>query len=491
MLPEKQPRRRAAILASVIDGTLIAELEPIVGPDAVVRHADERLVYEADAFTLVRNAPDLVVLPQNAEQVAAVVRVLAARGVPFVPRGAGTGLAGGAATQPGAVMISVNRLRRIRRIDVRNRFAEVEAGVINLNLSRAVAPHDLHFAPDPSSQQACSIGGNAATNAGGPHTLKYGVTVNHVLGLELVLPDGTLLRTGGDGVDLPGLDLTGLIVGSEGTFGIITSCTVRLTRRPAAVRTLLALFDTIDGATQTVSDVVAAGIVPAAMEMMDRGVLMAVEAAYHVGFPADAGAALIIEVDGVEAGLDAAMQRVVELCVRNGARSTRVAASDDERALLWKSRKRAAGALGRLTTSYCTQDGVVPRSELPALMREIGAIAQRHALRIANLIHAGDGNVHPILMYDERDADEVRRVLAASHEILAACIRRGGTITGEHGVGVEKIDFMPLLFSPSDLATMARLREVFNPRGLCNPHKVFPDTKGCWEVHVPGKRAPV
>ncbi|MGE0479573.1 MAG: FAD-binding oxidoreductase [Phycisphaerae bacterium] len=475
----------------MIDETLIAELEPIVGSDALVCDADERLVYEADAFTLARNTPDLVVLPSTGEQVAAIVRVLARRGVPFVPRGAGTGLAGGAATRPGAVMISVNRLRQIRRIDLRNRLAEVEAGVINLSLSRAVAEHDLHFAPDPSSQQACSIGGNASTNAGGPHTLKYGVTVNHVRGLELVLPDGTLVRTGGDCADLPGLDLTGVIVGSEGTFGVITACTVRLTPRPAAVRTLLAIFDAVDGATQTVSDVVAAGIVPAAMEMMDRAVLAAVEAAYHVGFPADAGAALIVELDGVEAGLDAAMQRVAELCKRNGARSTRVAASDDERALLWKSRKRAAGALGRITTSYCTQDGVVPRSELPELMREIAAIAKQHALRIANLVHAGDGNIHPILMYDERDAGEVRRVLAASHEILAACIRRGGTITGEHGVGVEKLDFMPLLFSPSDLATMTRLRAVFNPQGLCNPHKMFPDTKGCWELHKPGKRAPV
>lgn len=471
--------------------TLADELARIVGPQNIIADPAERLVYECDAFTLARHTPDLVVLPTGAAEVAAVVRHLAERGIPFVPRGAGTGLAGGTAVPTGAVLIACNRLRRIRRIDVRNRIAEVEAGVVNLKLSREVAADGLHFAPDPSSQQACSIGGNAATNAGGPHTLKYGVTVNHVLGLELVLPDGTLIHTGGAVEDSPGLDLTGFIIGSEGTLGIITALTVRLTPLPQAVRTLLAVYDTVADATQTVSAITRAGIIPAAMELMDHGVLVAVEAAYQVGFPLDAAAVLIIEVDGLAAGLDAAVREVVAICEQHRARSVRVARDEAERALLWKSRKRAAGALGRITTSYCTQDGVVPRSELPGLLDDIAAAAQTHNVRIANLIHAGDGNIHPIIMYDERDADEVRRALAAAGEILRACIRRGGTITGEHGVGIEKLEFMELLFSPATLRAMEALRGALNPRGLCNPGKLFPDSKGCWEIALPGKKAAV
>ncbi len=480
----------------MIPEALVRELADLLGPAAVLTDPAERLTYECDAFTLIRHTPGLVVLPETAEQAAAVVTRLARSGTPFVPRGAGTGLAGGIITPDDCVLISLNRLKRVRRVDLRERLAVVEAGVVNARLSREIADSGYYFAPDPSSQSACTIGGNAATNAGGPHTLKYGVTVNHVLGVELVLPDGRLLHCGagfgpGGGAERPGLDLTGAIVGSEGTFGLITAAAVRLTRLPGAVRTLLAIFETIDDATHTVSQIVARGITPAAMEIMDDRVLIAVEAAFRVGFPADAGAALIVELDGVAAGLERAVGAAVGVCRENRARSIRVAADDAERALLWKSRKRAAGALGRLTTSYCTQDGVVPRSELPAMLREISEIGGRHAVQIANLIHAGDGNIHPILMYDERDQDQIRRVLAASREIMAACVRRGGTITGEHGIGVEKIEFLELLFTPIELEVMRKLRRAFDPRELCNPGKAFADSRGCWEVYRPAKRAAV
>lgn len=474
----------------MIPARLIERIENIVGGDGVVRDPAARRVYEADAFTLVRRRPALVVLPRTAQQVCDIVRLCNETNTPFVPRGAGTGLAGGSLTRDDAVMISLNRLRRIRRIDPRNRLAEVEAGVINLKLSRAVAEAELHFAPDPSSQQACTIGGNIATNAGGPHTLKYGVTVDHVLGLELVTPSGDPLTLGGTD-ECFGPDLVGLLVGSEGTLGIVTAATVRLTRLPEAVRTLLAVFDELDHATHTVRDVIAAGIIPAAMELMDRGVIAAVEAAYRVGFPLDAGAVLIVEVDGAADGIDRAAAMVLDICRANAARTTRIARDEAERALLWKSRKRAAGALGRLTTSYCTQDGVVPRSELPGLIREIAQISAKYAIRIANLLHAGDGNIHPIIMFDERDPDQVRRALDAGREILRSCIRRGGTVTGEHGIGVEKIEFLEMQYSPAEVAWMLRLRDTLNPRRLCNPDKVFPDGKACWEIHHPGKRAPV
>ena len=471
-----------------IQPDIVAALERIVGADNVVRHRAERMVYECDAFTLVRNPPELVLLPRRTEHVAQAVRLLAENKIPFVPRGAGTGLAGGTVSPPGAVMIGLNRLTRIRRIDLRNRFAEVEAGVVNLKLNNQLAPHGYQFAPDPSSQMACTIGGNTATNAGGPHTLKYGVTANHVLGLELVMPDGEVVRTGDASGGSAGLDLTGLIVGGEGTLGIVTAVTVRLTRLPQAVRTALAVFETVDDATQSVADITATGIVPAAMEMMDSGVIEAVEAAFHIGLPLDAGAVLLIEVDGHEAGIERQMRSAAEICRKNHARDVRIAKDEQERLKIWKARKRAAGAFGRLTTSYCTQDGVVPRSQLPDMLREIAEIAKRHGVRIANLVHAGDGNIHPIVMFDERDAQLVRRALDASGDILRACIRRGGTITGEHGVGVEKIEYMPLLFTADELAHMLTIRKVFNPAELCNPYKIFPDSKGCWEIQKPGKR---
>jgi glycolate oxidase len=380
-------------------------------------------------------------------------------------------------------------MKRILEVNTRDRYAVVEPGVVNVWLTRHLAPHGFHYAPDPSSQGACTIGGNVATNSGGPHTLKYGVTVNHVIGVEMVLPDGQLVRTGGPAEDLPGYDLTGVIVGSEGTFGVVTKVWVRITRNPQSYRTLLGVFETVDDATNTISELIGAGIVPAALEMMDSLILQAVEAAFHFGFPLDAGAVLIMEVDGLEAGLDDEAQKIASIAMRNKAREVRQAKTDAERLLLWKCRKQAFGAVGRLAPSYCTQDGVVPRTKLPHILREIRRIGQKYELRIANVFHAGDGNIHPILLFDERDHDQVQRVLKASHEILEECLNCGGSVTGEHGIGVEKLDFMPKMFSPEDLNTMLRLRNAFNPQGRCSPAKMLPTAGACIEATAPMRRA--
>jgi glycolate oxidase len=419
-----------------------------------------------------------------------VVRVLHRYGIAFVPRGAGTGLSGGCLPLDAPVMVCTSRLNRIVEIDLVNRRAVVEAGVVNLAVTRAVAAHGLLYAPDPSSQSACTIGGNVAENSGGPHTLKYGVTTNHVLAVELVLPDGEVVELGGAMEDVPGYDLRGLVVGSEGTFGLVTRATLRLVREPEQWRTLLGVFETVDAASSAVSGIIAAGIVPAALEMMDRLIVEAVEAAFHFGFPTDAGAVLIVELDGPAAELDEQLRAVLEVCRAHGAREVRLAEDEAQRAALWKSRKRAFGAVGRLAPNYCTQDGVVPRTKVPDILRAIAAAGARHRLRIANVFHAGDGNIHPILLYDERDADEVQRVIAAGHEILRACVDLGGSITGEHGVGVEKIGELPLLFSPQDLLVMQQLRAVFDPQRRANPGKIFPTPGACVEVTRPRKQAP-
>jgi glycolate oxidase len=468
---------------------LTDRLRAIVGRDALITTPSELLVYECDGYTIEKNRPDVVVFPTTTDQVVQVVRVCNELGVPFLPRGAGTSLAGGVLPVGGGVVISLARMKRILEVDYRNRYAVVEPGVVNLWLTNHLKPKGYHFAPDPSSQGACTIGGNVATNSGGPHTLKYGVTVNHVLGLEFVLPDGRVAYTGGPAEDSPGYDLTGVIVGSEGTFGVATKIWVRITRNPEAYRTLLGVFETVDDATNTISDIIGAGIIPAALEMLDGPILHAVEAAFHFGFPLDAGAVLIMEVDGLEAGLGADAERITALARKNHAREVRRAATDAERLLLWKSRKQAFGAVGRLAPSYCTQDGVVPRTKLPHILREIQRIGARYDIRICNVFHAGDGNIHPILLFDERDADQVRRVLAASHEILEECIRVGGSVTGEHGIGVEKLDFMPKLFSPEDLGMMMRLRSAFNPEGRCSPRKMLPTAGACIEPSKAGRRA--
>jgi glycolate oxidase len=464
-------------------------LREIVGRDAVLTAASDLLVYECDGYTIEKNRPDFVVFPSATEQVVQVVKLCHENNIPFLPRGAGTSLAGGCLPVGGGVVIALTRMKRILEVNVRDRYAIVEPGVVNLWLTNHLKPHGYHFAPDPSSQGACTIGGNVATNSGGPHTLKYGVTVNHVLGLEFVLPDGQVVVTDGPLEDNPGYDLTGAIVGSEGTFGVATKIWVRIVRNPEAHRTLLGVFETVDDATNTISEIIGAGIVPAALEMLDALILQAVEAAFHFGFPLDAGAVLIMEVDGLDAGLDADAERIASIARKNGAREVRRAASDAERLLLWKCRKQAFGAVGRLAPSYCTQDGVVPRTKLPQILREIQRIGQKYDIRIANVFHAGDGNIHPILLFDERDADQTRRVLQASHEILEACVEAGGSVTGEHGIGVEKIDFMPRLFSPEDLSMMLRLRSAFNPENRCSPRKLFPTAGACIEPSKAGRKA--
>jgi glycolate oxidase len=469
--------------------TLFEQLQAMVGADALITTPSELLVYECDGYTIEKNKPDVVVFPTTTEQVVEIVKVCNACEVPFVPRGAGTSLSGGCLPVGGGVMISLARMKRILEVDLRNRYAVVEPGVVNLWLTNHLRPMGYHFAPDPSSQGACTVGGNVATNSGGPHTLKYGVTVNHVLGLELVLPDGSVVYTGGPAEDNPGYDLTGVTVGSEGTFGVATRVWVRITRNPEAYRTLLGVFETVDDATNTISDIIAAGIVPAALEMLDQLILQAVEAAFHFGFPLDAGAVLIMEVDGLEAGLEADAERIANIARKNNAREVKRANTDAERTLLWKSRKQAFGAVGRLAPSYCTQDGVVPRTRLPHMLREISRIGEKYNLRICNVFHAGDGNIHPILLFDERDADQVKRVLQASHDILDECLRVGGSVTGEHGIGVEKLDFMPKLFTPEDLAVMLRVREACNPRGLCSPRKMLPTAGACIEASHPTRRA--
>jgi glycolate oxidase len=462
--------------------TLAEELRAIVGEDAVVSKQEELLVYECDAFTLEKHLPTAVVLPRNTEQVVAIVKLCARHNVPFIPRGAGTSLSGAVLAVSGGVMVTLSRMNRILSVDHRNRRARVEAGCVNAWITNAVKSRGLLYAPDPSSQPACTIGGNVATNSGGPHTLKYGVTTNHVLGFEMVLPDGEVVWLGtkpDGGEEVDGYDLRGAVIGSEGMFGIVTEVLVRLTRAPQAYQTMLGVFESVEDASQTVSDIIAAGIVPGAMEMMDQLITQAVEAAYQFGFPLDAGAVLIVELDGLAAGLERQAERVIELCKRNCAREVRLARTEEERALLWKSRKRAFGAIGRLSPNYLTQDGVVPRSKLPEIMRCIRATSEKYGLRIPNVFHAGDGNIHPLVLYDERDPDQVRRALAAGHDILDKCIELGGSVTGEHGIGVEKIDFMAKQFAKDDLDAMRALRRVFDPENRCNPHKMFPGSKRC------------
>jgi glycolate oxidase len=472
---------------------LVADLVAAVGADNVLDSREETLVYECDGYVVEKSVPDVVVFPTSTEQVVEVVKLCNRHDVPFVPRGAGTSLAGGTLTVGGGVMICLTRMKRILEVSVRDRYAIVESGVVNVWLTRSLAGTGFHYAPDPSSQGACTIGGNIATNSGGPHTLKYGVTVNHIKGTTLVMPDGTLVETGGITEDDPGYDLTGLVVGNEGTFGIVTKAVVNLTRDPEAGRTLLGVFDSVDSATETVSGIIAAGIVPAALEMLDNPMIRAVEQAFGFGFPTEAGAVLIIEVDGLDAGLDREAQAISEIVQAHAGKIEKSITwrtrKEPEYVAIWKSRKSAFGAIGRLSPTYCTQDGVVPRTKLPHILRFITDVGVRHNLRIANVFHAGDGNIHPILLFDERDPDQVRRVFLASHEILDECINVGGSVTGEHGIGVEKMEFMPKLFSPEDLAAMVALRTTFNPEGRCNPFKMLPGGAGCIERKSPGRAA--
>jgi len=497
---------RTGINMAQSTGQLLEHLQAIVGDDGLIARADELVVYECDGYVVEKQAPDVVVFPMTTAQIQEIVRACNAADVPFVPRGAGTSLAGGTLPVGGGVMICTTRMRKILDVNLRDRYAVVEPGVVNVHLTQHLKGTGFHYAPDPSSQGACTIGGNVATNSGGPHTLKYGVTVNHVLGAEVVLPDGSLVQFGGPCAHLPGFDLTGLFVGSEGTFGICTKVWVRLTRDPTAYRTMLGVFETVKSATEAISAMIGAGIIPAALEMMDAGIIEALEAAFQFGFPLDAGAVLLIEVDGLEVAVDAEAERIVSLCKEHGAREVRMANSPEQRQLLWKCRKQAFGAIGRLSPSYCTQDGVVPRTKLPEILEFSEQVSQRYGIRIVNVFHAGDGNIHPILLFDERDAEQTKRVIAAGEEILSKCIELGGSVTGEHGIGVEKINFMcppegessdepgrHYLFTRTDVEVMEDLRRVFNPDGRCSPQKMLPTAGACGMEHIernhPGRRA--
>ena len=468
---------------------LVKRLRSRLGTENVLSARSDLVVYECDGFTIEKNRPDVVVFPRSTEDVAEVVKLAGEYNAPVVPRGAGTSLAGGCLPVGGGVVVMLTRMKQILQINLRDRFAVLEPGVPNLQLTRALAGTGYHYSPDPSSQTACTIGGNVGTNAGGPHTLKYGVTLNHVLGLEAVLGDGSILRMGP--VRKPAeLDLVGLFVGSEGTLGIVTKVWVRLTPNPQDYRTMRAIFESVDDASNAITDIIGAGVIPAAMELMDRGIVRAVEEAFHFGFPLDAEAIVVIELDGPSAGLDKQQAQVVEFCRKWRAREVVPAATAQERALLWKCRKMAIGAVGRLSPSYCIQDGVVPRTRLPEIIRRISEIGRKYRLRIVNVAHAGDGNVHPILLFDERDKDQVGRVLAAGEEILDECIRCGGSVTAEHGIGVEKLNLMNRLFTEADLEAMARVRDAFNPKGRLSPGKLLPSS-GASTIQrtAPGRRA--
>ena len=470
---------------------LASQLRALCGKDAVIASEDELLVYECDAYTMQKNLPTAVVLPRTTEDVVNVIKFCAKHELPIIPRGAGTSLSGTVLAVDGGVMIALTRMNRVLEVDPRNQRALVEAGCVNAWITREAAPHGLFFAPDPSSQSACTIGGNIATNAGGPHTLKNGVTTNHVLGYEMILPDGSVEWFGTEphgGEDVAGLDLRGAVIGSEGMFGVVTRVLVRLTPKPATFKTFLGVFDSVDDASQTVSDIISAGIVPAALEMMDQLITAAVEEAYQFGFPLDAGAVLIVELDGLAGGVEAQGRQVESICQANGAREVRTAADDTERAAIWKCRKRAFGAVGRLSPNYVTQDGVVPRSRVPEIMRFIQATSEKYGLRIPNVFHAGDGNIHPLILFDERKPEEVKRALAAGDAILSKCVELGGSVSGEHGIGAEKIDFMSRQFAKADLEAMQLLRKAFDPGKRCNPHKMFPGAKRCAEF-APKKQA--
>jgi len=461
--------------------SLRRELEGLLGKGGVLSEPEELLVYESDGLTLFRALADFVVFPTSVEQVSAVVTLANRESLPFVARGAGTGLSGGCLPAEGGLVISLMRMNRVLEVDYDNQIAVVEPGLVNLHLSWAVGPKGFYYAPDPSSQQACTVGGNIANNSGGPHTLKYGVTVNHVLGLEVVMPDGEIMWLGGRTRESQGYDMAGLFVGSEGTFGIATKIIVRILKQPQAVKTVLAVFDTVAQASEAVSAVISRGLIPAAMEMIDQTTIEAVEDAFGCGYPRDAAAALLIELDGLQYGMESQAERVIAACRDCGARDVRAARDEAERQLLWKGRKSAFGAYGRISPAYMVMDGVIPRTRLPQVLTRVNEIAAAHGLRVGNVFHAGDGNLHPNILYDPRIPGEEARVVEAGGEILKVCAEVGGSISGEHGIGLEKMDYMPLIFSEADLAFMRQLREAFNPRGLCNPGKIFPSRKACGE----------
>lgn len=478
--PRVAPPLRGGVSSDMIvplSPSLVEGLRNIVGADHVITDPNRLFVYESDGLSAYRVRPRAVVLPGTTDEVAGVVRLLHGEGVEIVPRGAGTGLSGGALPTPDGVVVGTARMNRILEIDARDRLARVQPGVVNARLTEATRPHGLYYAPDPSSQSTCTLGGNVAENSGGPHCLKYGVTTRYVTGLTVVLAGGEVVRLGGAGREaVEGLDLVGLFVGSEGCFGIATEIEVRLLPLPAGVRTLLGIFDTMEAAGHAVTSIIASGLMPAAVEIVDKATIQAVEASvFAAGYPTDAGAALVIEFDGTEEGLDADANRAEECCFAAGAREVRRARSEEERLGLWKGRKKAFGAMGRIAPDLLVQDATVPRTRLPEVLAKISEIGTRYGLNIANVFHAGDGNLHPNILFDRKDPDQMARVDAASHEIMSLCVDVGGTITGEHGVGVDKRGYMTLVHNDVELDMLRRVRRVFDPRGLFNPGKVIPD----------------
>ena len=470
-----------------MDARILNEFRSIVGDHALISSPEELHTYECDGLTNYRVLPSAVLLPSSTEQVQAILRICYREKIPFVARGSGTGLSGGALPVENGIVLSFVRMNRILEVDIPNACVVVEPGVFNLDVTGRVMPHQYFYAPDPSSQVVCTIGGNVAENSGGAHCLKYGFTTTHVLGLEVVLPDGSLVHLGGKTLDTPGYDLMGVFVGSEGTLGVATKIILRIVKRPECVRTLLAAFNSTNEAGAAVSGIIAAGMLPAAIEMMDNLSIQAAEAAVHANYP-DCGGLLLVELDGPLAEVETLLAQVKEICRSNGAWEIRVAQSDAERALVWKGRKAAFAAMGRISPNYIVQDGVIPRTALPQVLSEIDRLSKEVGLRVANVFHAGDGNLHPLVLYDQRIPGQKENAEALSVRILDLCIAAGGSITGEHGVGEDKKRSMAKMFAEPDLDTMQRVRCAFDPLLLSNPTKIFPTPRLCGEK--PGEYQP-
>src|SRR5262249_51380605 len=466
-----------------MNSAILVELQAVVGPRNLLSRPEDLVLYEYDG-SVDRARPEAVVFPSSTSEVTRIVKLAAQPDVPIVGRGAGTGPSGGALPRAGGIMIAFGRMNRILEVDYENRRAVVQPGVVNFDLTRAVEHAGLYFAPDPSSQKSCTIGGNVSENSGGPHTLAYGVTSSHVTGLELVLPNGEVKRIGGKLADPMGYDLCGLLVGSEGTLALVTEVVAKLSKKPEAMKTLLAIFETVDDATETVAELTARAITPAACEMMDGWTLGAIEDYVHAGFPRDCGAVLLIEIEGIAEAVAGQAQAIDEVCKLHHAREVRTAKDDQERELLWKGRKTALGALGRLAPTNYVLDAVIPRSKLPQALRHVVKLGKECGLQVGNIFHAGDGNLHPLVLFDPRKPQEFREAVRVSEEIVRYCVSIGGALTGEHGVGMEKAELMTLMFSEADFALMRRVHAQFNPTGLLNPGKVFPMGKGCGETRV-------
>ena len=458
------------------------QLEALVGPQNLLTSAEDLRLYEYDGG-VDKHKPEVVVFPRSTAHVSGIVKIANQFNLPFIGRGAGTGLSGGAIPRAGGIMINFARMNRILEIDLENERAVVEPGVVNLDITLAVQGQKYFYAPDPSSQRACTIGGNVAENAGGPHTLAYGVTTNHVLGLEIVLPNGEIYITGGKETDQPGYDLVGLFTGSEGTMGLVTKIIIRLMRAPEMVKTMLAIYDSADDAGNTIALITSRAILPVAVEMLDGVMLRMVEEATHAGYPMDAAAVLLMEFEGLVEAVEEQLEQVQQACLETKAREVRIAKTSEERDLLWKGRKNAFGAVGRVSPFYYVQDGVVPRGQIAATLREIQKISEKYSLTISNIFHAGDGNMHPIILFDARKPGELERAQKAGEDILKFCIKVGGTITGEHGVGMEKTELMSILFTEDSLHMIRSIKQLFDPTCRLNPDKVLPLGKGCMEIH--------